>query len=262
MLSSQLCKEGDFQTEWFQKACTKLRHPLFYHRKLWEYCFIYQALLERGMLEPNMSGLGFGVGKEPLVSLFASHGCHITATDLDVERAKAQGWVDSNQHSNSLADLNKWGICHPEQFGKLVTFENLDMNKLSDKYYNRFDYTWSSCSFEHLGSLKLGKLFIINQMKCLRPGGVAIHTTEFNLSSNRETIDHSVTVLFRKQDIDWMVDTLWAEGHSIEVDYTIGTGPLEAYVDLPPYRNDVHLRLMIDRFVTTSVGLIITKAKK
>jgi len=46
------------------------------------------------------------------------------------------------------------------------------------------------------------------------------------------------------------------------VDYTIGTGPLEAYVDLPPYRNDVHLRLMIDRFVTTSIGMIITKARK
>ncbi|MDU5144064.1 MAG: class I SAM-dependent methyltransferase [Paenibacillus dendritiformis] len=259
MLISQLCKEQDFHTKWFKNACLKLRHTPKYHRKLWEYCYIYQGLLERGVLSPNKKGLGFGVGKEPLVSLFASHGCQITATDLDLERAKKQGWVDSNQHSNALSDLNQLGICDPEQFANLVTFENMDMNHISDKYVNTYDFIWSSCSFEHCGSIELGKRFIINQMECLRPGGIAIHTTEFNLSSNEQTLDNSGTVLFRKQDIEWMVQTLQDAGHSIEIDYSVGTGPIESYIDVPPYLSNHHLRLLIGQFVSTSIGLIMKK---
>jgi SAM-dependent methyltransferase len=261
MLHSQLCKEQDFAADWFKNACIKMQHPHMYHRKLWEFCYIYQGLLERGMLTPGKKGLGFGVGTERLVSLFAAHGCEIMATDLDFDRAKAQGWVDSNQHSNSLDKLNQYGLCDTEQFFKLVTFENMDMNHISDKYENGFDFTWSSCSFEHCGSIELGKKFIVNQMKCLRPGGVAIHTTEFNVTSNDETLEHGVTVLFRKRDIEWMVETLRDEGHSIDIDYSMGNGPIESFVDVPPYTNEYHLRLQLGKFVSTSIGLIIKKAE-
>ncbi|NIR26508.1 MAG: SAM-dependent methyltransferase, partial [Gammaproteobacteria bacterium] len=71
-------------------------------------------------------GLGFGVGREPLASLFASHGCGITATDLATENASRLGWVQTNQHSTDLEDLNRRGICDQEQFSRLVTFEYLD----------------------------------------------------------------------------------------------------------------------------------------
>ena len=36
-------------------------------------------------------GLGFGVGREPLVALFASLGCEVMATDLEPERAERPG---------------------------------------------------------------------------------------------------------------------------------------------------------------------------
>ncbi|AMA73253.1 MULTISPECIES: methyltransferase domain-containing protein [Aneurinibacillus] len=261
MLISQLCKEQDFETEWFKNACTQLQHPHVYHRKLWEFCYIYQGLLERGMLASGKKGLGFGVGKERLVSLFAAHGCQIVATDLDVDRAKVQGWVDSNQHSNHLDELNQYGLCDAEQFCKFVTFENVDMNHIPDKYENRFDFTWSSCAFEHCGSIELGKNFIINQMKCLRPGGIAIHTTEFNVSSNDETLEYGITVLFRKRDIEWMVETLRAAGHSIDIDYSLGNGQIDSFIDVPPYTSQYHLKLQIGQFVSTSIGLIIKKAE-
>lgn len=261
MLISQLCKEADFTAPWFAAACSKLREGFRYHRKLWEWCYIYQALRERGALMPFKRGLGFGVGKEPLAAAFASFGCEIVATDMDVEAAKAQGWVDTNQHAVALSDLNDRGLCDPDQFNHLVTYETADMNRISDRYIGQFDFTWSSCCFEHLGSIEHGKQFIVNQMNCLRPGGVAVHTTEFNLSSNEQTLETDVLVLYRLRDIDWMVQTLKAYGYKVDIDYTVGTGPIESYVDVPPFKLNPHLRLMLDRYVSTSVGLIIEKPK-
>ncbi|MGG1073100.1 SAM-dependent methyltransferase [Priestia megaterium] len=259
MLTSQLCKEMDFHKNWFLECCSKLKEPFRFHRKLWEHCYITQVLLERGMLTKEKRGLGFGVGKEPLAALFASHGCETVATDLDYNLAKAQGWVDTEQHSNNLEDLNERKLCDPEKFNRLVTFEFMDMNNIHKKHFNAYDFTWSSCSFEHVGSIELGKQFIINQMNCLKPGGVAVHTTEFNLSSNVSTIEHGPTVIFRKQDIEGIVNELRKEGHTIEIDFTVGTGSIESYVDIPPYTSDHHLRLLLGSFVSTSIGLIIVK---
>ncbi|HBI04874.1 MAG TPA: SAM-dependent methyltransferase [Paenibacillaceae bacterium] len=259
MLISQVCKQADFETDWFKRACEKLKEPFKYHRKLWEYCYIYEALLQNGVLKPTSKGLGFGVGKEPLAAAFASHGCEVTATDLHTERAFQMGWVSTNQHSKNLLDLNERGICDPHHFQQLVSFEFLDMNHIPEKFTNAYDFTWSSCAFEHCGNIELGRSFIINQMLCLKPGGVAVHTTEFNLTSNEETIDHGTLVLFRKQDIEWMVEALRSVGYSIEIDYTLGTAPIETYVDLPPYQSEYHLRLQLLQFTSTSIGLIIKK---
>ena len=41
-----------------------------------------------------------------------------------------------------------------------------------------FDFIWSSCSFEHLGSLGEGERFVLEALRFLKPGGVAVHTTE------------------------------------------------------------------------------------
>lgn len=261
MLASKLCNEQDFKTEWFKNCCAKLKEPFKYHRKLWEYCYIYQALLERGLLQPGKKGLGFAVGKEPLTAAFASHGCQITSTDLEFEKAQAQGWTSSNQHCNSLADLNERGICEPHLFDSLVTFQYLDMNKVDNKIFNGFDFTWSSCAFEHCGSIDLGKKFIINQMTCLKPGGTAIHTTEYNLFSDEKTFETGPIVLFRKQDFEWMVDKLHALGHSISIDYTVGKGEIES-IAAKPTDTDYHLRLQFGGYITTSIGLIITKSSK
>ena len=261
MLKSKLCNEKDFAADWFKACCEKLREPFKYHRKLWEYCYIYQGLLEREMLRPGKTGLGFAVGKEPLTAAFASHGCRITATDLEFEEAQAQGWTSSNQHCNSLRDLNERGICRPDLFNSLVTFKFMNMNKIHEKTFNSFDFTWSSCAFEHCGSIELGKAFIINQLNCLKPGGIAIHTTEFNLTSDKKTMEKGLTVLFRKQDIEWIVDKVRALGHSIDIDYTVGKGEIESIVARPTDL-DYHLRLQFGNYVTTSIGLIITKSSE
>ena len=91
-----------------------------------------QALHERGMLRPGSRGLGFGVGREPLLALFASLGCEIVATDLPTEEAHKGCWVDGVQHAGSLEGLNGRGICSPEEFREKVSFRFVDMRKLLD----------------------------------------------------------------------------------------------------------------------------------
>ena len=87
-LQSGLCTQAQLQSDAFQEWVVKIQEqPMQMHRKVWEYCFIAQALRERDMLSPERSGLGFAVGQEPLTSLFASYGCKILATDLRTEEA-------------------------------------------------------------------------------------------------------------------------------------------------------------------------------
>jgi hypothetical protein len=212
------------------------------------------------MLAPERRGIGFGVGREPLAALFASRGCQITATDLETDAAKTKGWVGTDQHATQAAILNDRGICPSDLFTDNVAFRFTDMNAIDVLCeHNVYDFCWSACSLEHLGSIDAGLRFITNSVKMLRPGGVAVHTTEFNCLSNSDTLTDGPTVLFRKRDIEGLLDNLAAQGHTSTVDFWSGEGDLDHYVDAPPYSADRHLRLQLERFVTTSIGIIIKR---
>jgi SAM-dependent methyltransferase len=232
------------------------------HRKLWEYGYIAQALFERGMLAPGRRGLGFAVGKEPLPALFARFGCQIVATDLETTRARRGGWTSTNQHASQLDDLNERGICPPTDFRSRVSFRFVDMNRIPDDLTG-FDFVWSSCAFEHLGTLNRGIRFIERMTRCLRPGGVAVHTTEFNLSSKWRTLRWGQDVIYRECDLEKMKLCLSREGHDMEpLQLVSGNDPADQIVDKPPYCDAPHLKLQLRRFVTTSLGLIVHVGSK
>jgi len=231
---------------------------LIVHRKMWEWLFICEALGERHMLRPGRSGIGFGVGKEPLVALFADRGCQVLASDLQPEKAELTGWKESGaEYAYGLSGLNEAGLCDAESFARLVTYRDIDMTEIPSDL-GAFDFSWSSCAFEHLGSLDAGSSFVVDQMKLVRPGGVAVHTTELNISSDDDTIDSGGTVLFRRRDIEELADRLRGEGYVITLDLSEGDTPDDRHVDVPPF-SDTHLRTMLGEFVTTSVALIIEK---
>lgn len=260
MLISCLCTEAMLTSPQSQEWGAKLgERPGHMHRKIWEWCFICQALSERGMLRPGKRGLGFAVGQEPLTAMFASKGASITATDLATEEAQSGGWVSTGQHASGLQALNARGICEPTQFAQLVTFQPADMTAIPAEFNEKFDFVWSSCAFEHLGDLQKGIDFVHNAMHCLKPGGFAVHTTEYNVSSNADTVESGATVLYRKRDIEEMVSALRAQGHKVDLDLDEGTGKLDQIIDLPPYKQEIHLKLQIGQYVVTSVGLIIQK---
>jgi hypothetical protein len=262
LLTSRMCRQAELESPTFQEWGARLAQPPMYmHRKVWEFAFICQALEERGMLQPGRRGLGFAVGTEPLAALFASRGCEILATDLVTDQAKKAGWVDTNQHASSLDALHKPALCSEERFKELVSFRFVDMRELPDDL-GSYDFIWSACSFEHLGTLEQGLQFVLNSAPMLKPGGVAVHTTEYNVSSNDKTIDDGGVVIYRRKDIEDVADRLRNAGYSLELDFTDGNLPADLYVDKHPYKQEVHLKLDLWGYAATSYGLIIHAPSK
>lgn len=259
-MQSQLCTQEKLSSGLYQDWARAFGLGNHMHRKIWEWVFISEALYSSGVLKPGKIGLGFAVGKEPLASVIASKGAEVLATDLDTARATQKGWLDNNEHAATKAALNERKLCDDLEFNRLVNFQFADMNNIPDEFAGRFDFSWSSCAFEHLGSIQHGINFVCNSMKVLKPGGVAVHTTEFNVSSNQETVESGDTVIFRRRDIETLIDRLTSEGYHVEeMDWSYGTSPLDYYVDVPPYKQDPHLKLMLGGYVCTSIGLIVRK---
>lgn len=211
------------------------------------------------MLAPGRRGLGFAVGTEPLPAVFAALGCTIVASDLPGDDSRVALWSPSAQWAEGLTALNARGHCEEQLFRERVSFRPVDMNAIPADLVG-FDFTWSSCSFEHCGSIEQGLRFVREQMKCLVPGGVAVHTTELNLSSDTSTLEAGPTVIFRRSDIERLVGELRDAGHEVApLDLWVGDHRIDAHVDRYPYEQKEHLRLELGGFVTTSVALIVRR---
>lgn len=288
-ISSFLCRSAHFETDWYRRWATEIAaggadlhrfgadfavtfaqvwaamrfedgSPEFKHRKMWEWCVIAQALTERGRLTPGAHGIGFAVGHEPLTSLFAGHGAHILASDL-VEPGETS-WNTSGQQTSEREHL-WWPNLVPERaFQEHVTFRSLDMRDLSSVEPQSQDFAWSSCSMEHLGSLEAGLAFVEGSADLLKPGGVAVHTTEFNLSSETATLETGWTVLYRATDLLALSARLAARGARLEaLNLDPGQDPDDLRFDEPPYYSHgrQHVSLKIDGYVCTSLALIVVK---
>lgn len=260
-LNCQACTQRQIESPSFLYWARRLRErPGGLHRKLWEWCFAVQALYERGFLRDGMRGLGFAVGSEPLTALFASMGCEVLATDLDLASAAEAGWVGTNQHAANMESLNGHGLCGAAVFEQHVRFRNVDMRAIPNDLRD-FDFLWSSCAMEHLGSLDHGVEFVLNAISCLRPGGVAVHTTELNCDSDIETVETGGSVIYRQRDLLSLAERLRESGHDVApLDFHLGETDADCYVDEPPYGGRAHIKLRLGGYASTSFGLIVTKA--
>ncbi|MEX1181509.1 MAG: MFS transporter [Cucumibacter sp.] len=258
---SQLCTVNQFREHTYQHWAAEMRSPVRLNRKQWEFVYILQTLQRHGVLAVGRRGLGFGCGREPIAAMIAKRGAEVLATDLGLGEAVEKGWAAGHQHAADLKSLNAIGICPEDDFSRLASFEPCDMNNIPTRYSGLFDFTWSACSLEHLGSLRHGMDFVINAMRCLKPGGLAVHTTEFNLSSNEKTFETPHCSLYRRQDIERLRDELVVLGHQVApITLNAGSEPVDRHVDMPPYKSSPHLRLEIGTFASTSIGIVVRKA--
>lgn len=281
MLRSALCRQRDFSSDWYTRWTNRIARGAptleadkeavwgavwagmrgkWMHRKLWEWCAIAQALDERGMLATGKRGIGFAVGHEPLASLFASCGADVIASDYHGD--SSSGWADTGQLGASLKAIHWPGLIDEGEFRARVEFRPIDMRNLSDLPSEHYDFMWSSCSFEHLGSLDAGAAFVHDAMRLLRSGGVAVHTTEFNVSSNDETVAKGGNVIYRRQDIERLDGRLRKIACGIEaLDFEAGTDPHDLAFDVPPYyqAGKQHLKLKMMGHISTSILLIVRK---
>lgn len=256
---SQMCTAAQMHEPYYADWCRRLGMHPYSHRKQWEFIFICRALEHYGALHDGSRGLGFGVGIEPLPSAFAAAGCQVVATDLPADDDRAVIWNATDQLGSSLRAIHHPALCDENTFFERVSYRPVDMNVIPSDLTG-FDFTWSSCAYEHLGSIEAGLDFFENSLTCLKPGGLAVHTTELNLSSNRDTLDQGATVIFRRRDFEALAERLIRQGHEvIPITFDCGETDLDRVIDVPPYTNDPHLRLALLRWVATSFGMIVRK---
>ena len=257
--TSQLCTASQFRSAIYEGWCKKMGQSVRLHRKQWEFVYILQSLVIGGMLDEGKRGLGFGCGKEPLPAVMASFGCEVLATDQTKNSATYQAWSKSGMHSEKLEDLFFPEILPREDFFKRVSFAAVDMNHICDDLKG-FDFVWSACAFEHLGSIENGLNFVLKSARCLKSGGMAIHTTEFNLGSNEGTFESEGLTLYRRKDIEELITRCEKEGFEVmPLNLTLSERVEDGFVDLPPYRSYPHLKLAVHGYLTTSIGLIIKR---
>jgi SAM-dependent methyltransferase len=171
--------------------------------------------------------------------------------------AKHEKWTANEEHAAGLAALNPRGLCTDEQLSAQVSFRPVDMTAVPHDL-DGFDFVWSSCAFEHLGSLSAGLDFVRESLRCLRPGGVAVHTTEYNVSSNDATISTGETVAYRRRDIEQIATEFRAEGHDVACTFALGREPADRHVDTPPW-SEPHIKIPLGPYVITSFGVAVTK---
>ena len=257
------CSAADFRHPAFADLCRTMHVEPIFHRKLWEHVYILHHLTEQGMVAAGRRGIGFGVGSEPLPAVFAAAGCQITATDAPPAIGYGSGWNETKEYSATIDGLRRPDICDDATLDAAVEHRFADMNDIPSELTG-YDFCWSACCFEHLGSLRHGADFVVETVeRVLRPGGVAVHTTEFNLSSDTDTFESEAMSIYRRRDILEQIERLRALGHDVE---ELRVAPdafyLDHYVDLPPYRQRLHLKLELAGHVATSVGLVIRRGDR
>jgi len=255
-LCSSVCRPSDFEKipHWKEWG--------FYsdHRKDWEFLYIYQALKERGVLKIGSKGLCFAVGKEFLPSVFANEGCNILATDCPAEIMDIS-WEETNQHINNKHELYYSNLVSKEIFEKNVEFKSIDMRSIPHTLVG-FDFLWSSCALEHLGSITAAKYFIERSMDCLKPGGIAVHTTEYNLTSAFNTQNYGGSVFLRSIDFIEICETLVKQGHSPEpLDFRLDNSEFDNVISFDSISRP-HFKVYHNDYIVTSFGLIIRKGEK
>lgn len=274
IMYSRLCTADELLSDDLQRFREPLHIPLYdyckteYSRKEWEWEVICHILDRLGMLEKGKKGLGFAVGIEPLPAYFVSRGCIITATDLGIENDTEGLWICTNQNAlGSAENLNKFGICKMEAVGKELIYRDVNMNEIpEDLCREEFDFCWSSCAIEHVGGLEKSKAFLKNMLAVLKPGGVGIHTTEYNLSSEIATVEDGYSVIFRKSDIKEIYEWALENGYEMYVDFHHGDSEMD--LRMCKYRQsandfeDYLLTCNIDGFDSTSFVIIIRKEEK
>lgn len=254
-VTSQVCTSSQFNEPTYKRLCAEINQEFLFHRKQWEYIYILRALEQFCMLMSGRSGLGFGCGKEPIAAVVARRGATVMCTDIEPIENGDKYWGSTN-----VKDYFYEGICAWGQFESRVSFRPVNMNAIPNDL-GLHDFIWSSCALEHLGSLQHGIDFVLDANKCLRPGGIAVHTTELNVEDGEETFESVGLSLYRKKDILRMQALVEAQGNMFSpINFDMGDGELDKYVDLPPYNRNKHLKLMVEeKYVTTSIGFIVIK---
>jgi hypothetical protein len=248
----QLCTASQFEEPAFAEISQALGLRASLHRKVWETAYIISTLATAGMISPECRGLGIGCTRERIPALLASRGVQVLATGTPSDDAQAP--------EKRALDFFYPEVIALEDFEQFVTFREMDPGALPPDFAGRFDFCWSMATAERRGTLDQAMEFVEASLETLRPGGLAVHTTEFNLGSNEETAESGQVVVLRRRDIEALAARLIARGHEVlPINLHPGHEPADELIDAPPYGLP-HLKLQAGGHTLTSIGIVVRKA--
>lgn len=148
---SQPCTARQLAEPAFRELRRELAVPAGDDLDGWRQAYVLQALRRYGMLAEGARGLGFGLddGDRGLSRALAAHGPALTATGFGEGAGPRR--VDPDALPRDLVD---------------------------------FDFLWSVDALGALPSADAGVRFVEEAMRCLRPGGLAVHVMPFALDNS------------------------------------------------------------------------------
>ncbi|MBK6912349.1 MAG: class I SAM-dependent methyltransferase [Ignavibacteriales bacterium] len=177
---SKICDSADwFEPEFNRIIREELEEVPKFHRKQWEFAMIYYILEKQGLISEDKIGLSVGGGYERVLYSIARRINHLTVTDLyELETTWDTARTDSpealiKQRMPFNMDINKLSVI------------NMDMRDLKFED-NSFDFCYSSCSVEHIGSFEDFLKHLDEVWRVLKEEGIYVFTTELHLGD--ETI--------------------------------------------------------------------------
>ncbi len=174
---NKLCGMAEMKNLEWRKALRDLdlfRKNVPFHRKAWEFGHGVYGLRKLNRLPPNAVALGVGSGHETILYFLANRIQKVVATDL-------------YEGNFAGAEASPHMLHHPDMFAPFHFRKShlqvlaMDARKL-DFPSGSFDFVFSFSSIEHFGS-RLDAIAALREMfRVLKPGGVAVVTTELILN--------------------------------------------------------------------------------
>lgn len=194
---NKLCDAADwFRPEIDRIIREELEDVSRYHRKQWEFAFLFRALEEYGLLDGQSSGISFGSGTELVLYAVARRVRHIWATDL---YTSTSAWDIARTEDAMDLVRSRAPFAFPEG---AISAKNMDMRKIEFPDES-FDFGYSSCAIEHIGQKDDFIDHLREVKRVLKPGGIYAFTTELNYSDR--AVEHVGSFFFSRNLLEEIV---------------------------------------------------------
>ncbi len=175
---NKICDRRDWEDPEWRRGFEDLGYvydPVRLHRKEWEFTQGLYGLRKLRRLCPDAVALGLGCGHEPILYYFANRLRKVVATDL-------------YEGDFSGREADPYVLAAPEHFAPFAyRRERLEVRRMDATEIvfpdRSFDIVFSFSSLELFGSRKKQARALSEIRRVLRPGGIALITTEIILNS-------------------------------------------------------------------------------
>jgi hypothetical protein len=248
---SQLCTAAQFDEPAAQEIMKAMGMARRLHRSNWQQLYVVSVLATLGCIAKGRSAIGLGTTRQRIAALLASRGLEVMAMGRPGATAPEEARGGYHLFFPEVVRL--------ADFELLVHFAEQDLKEPDLDLGGPYDICWSCDVAQHMGHMDEVLGLVESSLNLLKPGGVAVHTLDFNIGSDTDTIEGNDLTVPRRRDIEVLVQRLVRAGHEVlPVNLHPGHDFADGVVDLRPYSLP-HLKVQMGDHVVTSLGLAIRR---